>query len=115
MHAREPGEVPSLLPSMWMPDPSTLRLDLLKVNPVVSARLSFVVVGECVEARCFRSFIRQNVVRHADNRRRVQSAAQFGEDGRVRTQPALNGLPEDVAEVLFIFRVGLVADATTWG
>jgi hypothetical protein len=33
------------------------------------------------------------------------------EDGRVRPQPAPHGLPEDVAEVLFVFRVRLVADA----
>ena len=90
---------------------STLLLDLRKVNAVVSARLGLVVVGEGVEARRFRSFFRQNVVRHADNRRRVQATAQFGEDRRIRTQSALNGLPEDVAEVLFIFRIRLVANA----
>src|SRR5260370_5767931 len=91
--------------------PSPLRLDLLKVSPVVPARLGLVVVGERVEARCFRSLFRENVVRHADNRRRVQAAAHFAEDRRIRPQPPLNGLTEHKAKVLLIFRIRLVANA----
>ena len=97
---------------------ATLLLDFDEIGAFVPIRFD-VVVGvvvprDGVEARGFGDAAGDDGIRHADDGRRVHAAAEFGEDGAIGAEPALNGLCEDYAEVLFVFGVGAVADFFSW-
>ena len=49
-----------------------------------------------------------DLVGHANDRRGVHTATEFGEDWAIRTQSALDGFREDRAKVLLVFGIGAV-------
>ena len=55
-----------------------------------------------------------NEVGHADDRRGVHAAAEFGEDGAVGAEAASHRCSEGGAEVFFVFGVCTVADSLAW-
>src|SRR6266481_6224204 len=85
--------------------------NLGEVGALVPVGFGVVVVGDGIKPRRFGSSAGDDGVRHADDGRRVHAAAQFREDGAVRTEPAQDAFTEDGAEVLFVFSVGAVTDS----
>ncbi len=69
--------------------------------------------GDGVQAGAFGLALGDDGVGHADDGGRVHAATEFGEDGTVGAESALDGLRKDAAEVLFVFSVGSVADSLT--
>ena len=67
--------------------------------------------GDGVEAWAFGFAAGDDGIRHADDGGGVHAAAEFGEDGAVGAESALDGCGQDGAEVFFVFGVGAVADA----
>ena len=67
--------------------------------------------GDSVETGAFGSASGDDGIGHADDGGRVHAAAEFGEDGAVGAEAALDGCCEGGAEVFFVFGVGTVADA----
>src|SRR5579859_7854139 len=88
---------------------SALFLHLFEVNVVVFRRFVKIVVRERSDAWNLLPFTRTNIVRHANNRRRIQSATKFGEYWRICAQSSSNGLAKEVPKVLLVFPVGAIA------
>src|SRR6185437_11187061 len=88
---------------------SAFFLHLFEVNVVVFRRLVNIVVRERFDAWNLLPFARTNIVRHADNRRRIQSATKFGEYWGIGAQSSSDGLAKEVPKVLLVLRVGGIA------
>src|ERR1700729_3289933 len=85
-------------------------------DPVEFVGVGFEVVvgvvepGDGVEARAFGSAAGDHDIRHTNYGRGVHAAGQFGEDGAVGAEAALDGCAQGGAKVFFVFSVGAVAD-----
>src|SRR5580658_7680691 len=91
-------------------DSSPQVLNLREEDPIVAVRLRLVVVGQRIKPRMGLRFRRDDVIGHANNRRRIDSAAQLRQNRRVGTQSASYGLTEDEKKMSFVIGVPLVSD-----
>src|ERR1051325_5666973 len=82
-----------------------------EIGALVPVWFGVVVVRDGIEPWGFAGPGVDDRVRHANDGRRIHTAAEFGEDGAVGTEATADGLAEDRAEVLFVFGVGAMTDS----
>ncbi len=93
---------------------AALFFDLGEIGALVPVGFGVVVVGNGIEPWGFGGAAGEDGIRHAHDGRGVHAAAELGEDGAVRAEPAPDGFREDSAEMLFVFDVGAVTDLLVW-
>src|SRR6266496_1158551 len=82
-----------------------------EIDRVVPMGVGTIEPGDGIETWTFRFSTSDDHVGHTDDGGGVHAAAEFGEDGAVGAQAALDGLRKYGAEVFFVFRVRAVTDA----
>ena len=81
-----------------------------EIRSFIPVRFRIIVERDGIETRAFRLALRYDHVGHADDRRRIPPAAEFGKYRRVTTEPALNGFGKRRAEMLLIFGVASISN-----